>query len=128
METGRKTIYTEELGEELCARIAEGNSLRTVCLADDMPCIRSVMYWKRLYPEFLHQYEAACIERSEMLVEDMLYIADSSDPNHAAKTRIQVDTRKWAASKMKPKKYGESAEPEKQVVPFIVNTVADESD
>lgn len=124
----RPTIYTDDLAADLLTRIAEGNSLRTVCLSEDMPCIKTVMTWKRKYPEFLQQYDLACIERSEMLVEDMLYIADTSDPNHAAKTRIQVDTRKWHAARMKPKKYGESAEPEKQVIPFIVNTVADESD
>lgn len=38
--------------------------------------------------------------------EDMLDICDDKDldPNHK---RIMVDTRKWLASKLKPKRYGD---------------------
>jgi hypothetical protein len=122
---GRPTDYCDKIAIDICTEISLGRSLRSICEDQAMPSVRTVITWKRKYPEFLQQYDSACIERSEMLVEDMLHIADNSDPSEAAKTRIQVDTRKWAASKMKPKKYGENSEPEKQVVPFIVNTIDD---
>jgi hypothetical protein len=43
------------------------------------------------------------------MVEDMHAIADDEtlDPNSR---RIRVDTRKWIASKLKPKKYGDKIE------------------
>lgn len=119
---GRPTKYTDQLATDICVRIAMGESLRSVCRDTEMPALASVFNWLKKYPDFLEQYERACVERSEMLIEDILDIADQSDPNHAAKTRIQVDARKWIASKMKPKKYGESAEPERKVVPFTVHT------
>ena len=122
MPAGRPTDYSEELASEICARIAEGRSLRSICSDDDMPCTRTFFRWIAKYPEFSQQYDKAIIERAEMLVEDMLHIADTSEAGDAAKTRIQVDVRKWHASKMKPKKYGDSSEPEKKIVPFIVNT------
>lgn len=38
--------------------------------------------------------------------EDILFISDDKDldPNHK---RIMVDSRKWLASKLKPKRYGD---------------------
>lgn len=34
---GRPTIYTPELAASICAELACGKSLRTVCKANDMP-------------------------------------------------------------------------------------------
>jgi len=39
MTAGRPTEYTKELANTICNRIADGNSLRSVCLAEDMPSI-----------------------------------------------------------------------------------------
>lgn len=69
------------------------------------------------------QYARATEERTEILVEDMLGIADGYEDdvildkdgnevvNHNViqRDRLRVDTRKWLASKMKPKKYGDSS-------------------
>ena len=119
---GRPSLYSDKLAVEICTEISLGRSLRSICKDEGMPTVKTVINWKRHHPEFLQQYDSACIERSDMLVEDMLHIADESDPNHAAKTRIQVDTRKWAASKMKPKKYGEIPEPDvEDVDPIQIN-------
>jgi len=119
---GRPTDYCDKIAIDICEQISMGKSLRTICQDEKMPSVRTVCTWKRKHPEFLQQYDSACIERSDMLVEDMLHIADTSDPSEAAKTRIQVDTRRWAASKMKPKKYGEQPESEAEDVDPIVVT------
>ena len=119
---GRPTDYCDKIAIDICEEISLGRSLRSICDDEGMPSVRTVITWKRKYPEFLQQYDSACVERSDMLVEDMLHIADESDPTEAAKTRIRVDTRKWAASKMKPKKYGEIPEPDvEDVDPIQIN-------
>lgn len=100
------TIYTQELADRMCEQLAEGISLRTVCLQEGMPSKATVFRWLRLYPEFEASYTRAKQESADALVEDMLDIADdrADDPQSR---RVRVDTRKWIASKMKPKKYGE---------------------
>ncbi len=41
----------------------------------------------------------------DLMVEDLVHIADTDhDPNRA---RVRIDARKWVASKLAPKKYGE---------------------
>lgn len=106
MPNGRPTIYTQELADEICADLVVGKSLRTVCASDDRPAISTIFLWFRTQPGFREQYEKAKEECSDMLVEDMLDIADNVKGD-TQRDRLRVDTRKWTASKLKAKKYGE---------------------
>lgn len=117
----RPTKYSSELASLICERIAMGESLRTVCKADDMPAMSSVFKWLREYKEFSEQYARACEERTEAMAEDIIDISDESSrdfiqtedgrqiPNNEAiqRSKLRVDTRKWLMAKMKPKKYGD---------------------
>lgn len=123
---GRHSDYTPELADRICARLADGQSLRSVCRSDDMPDRVTVFRWIRTHDEFRNQYTRAKEESADALVEEMLDIADdgtndwmeihSKDGDNIGwrvngeavqRSRIRVDTRKWIASKLKPKKYGD---------------------
>ncbi len=122
---GRPTDYTQELADEMCSQLSEGISLRTVCLADKMPDKSTVFRWLRTYPEFNNQYEKAKEEAADAFVEEMQDIADNGtndwidkempdgsvkkvlNTEHVQRSRLRIDTRKWVASKLKAKKYGE---------------------
>lgn len=127
MPAGRPTDYNLELASAICARLAEGESLRSVCRDESMPCAATVFTWMRVHKEFLEQYEKAKEESADALVEDMLDIADNArndwmeqhdednvgyrfNGEHVQRSRLRIDVRKWAASKLKPKKYGEKIE------------------
>jgi hypothetical protein len=116
MPAGRPSIYTQEIADKICAEISTSiKSLRTICKQDGMPSVVSVMSWLRTNDEFLKQYTRAKEEQADMMVEDMLTIADENSQDHTPFTggnvinrdRLRVDTRKWIASKLKPKKYGD---------------------
>jgi hypothetical protein len=122
---GRPSIFTQELGDKICEQLALGISMRTVCLAEEMPSIATVFSWIRTKPEFQAQYARAKEESADAMAEDILDIADDGTndwvtitlpggyekevPDHEVlqRSRLRVDTRKWIMSKMKPKKYGE---------------------
>lgn len=123
-DIGRPPIYSQELADKVCERIAEGYSMRTVCAPDDMPAISTVFRWFREHPEFREQYARATEERTEAMSEDILDIADDGSNDLMTiqkgkeeyevenkevtnRSRLRVDTRKWLMSKMKPKKYGD---------------------
>lgn len=132
MPAGRPTDYTPDLASDICRRLAAGESMRSVCRDDDKPCMSSVFNWLRDIPEFMAQYDRAKVESADALVEDMLDIADNqvaqplivdgkplevdgkivmiADSVGVQHARLRVDTRKWAASKLKPKKYGDRQE------------------
>lgn len=121
-EVGRPMEYTQEKGDEICADLAMGMSLRSVCLKDNRPAISTVFRWLRTYPEFRKQYEEAKQESADAMAEEVLDIADDGtndfilkdngegttvNSEHIQRSRLRVDTRKWLMAKMKPKKYGD---------------------
>ena len=121
----RPTIYTQELIDELCIRIATSErSLRKICRDDDdMPCMATVMNWLKDSDkkEFLEQYARSKEEQADYMADMTLEIADAMDDdvikkedgteivnyNVIARDKLRVDTRKWLLSKMMPKKYGD---------------------
>jgi hypothetical protein len=103
----RPSTYTEELAADICEKIALGNSVRAICREDDMPAISTVFLWLSKYPEFSEQYARAKEESAEFHADGMIEIADNASLEEVQKARLQIDTRKWVASKLKPKKYGD---------------------
>lgn len=111
MPGGRPTDYTPELTARICERLAVGESLRSICRDDEMPSMASIFLWLSKHPEFSEQYARAREAQAESHADRIVEIADDDtiDPNHK---RIMVDARKWVASKLKPKRYGDKAEVE----------------
>lgn len=125
---GRPSDYTVEIADRICARLADGTSLRTICLSEDMPDRTTVYRWLRTNEDFRNQYACAKEDSADALMEDILDIADDGtndwmtvrdqktgeeyqilNKEHVARSKLRVESRKWAASKLKPKKYGDTA-------------------
>lgn len=128
------TIFSQELADRICAELAEGQSLRTICKAEGMPTKTAVFNWLRVNETFREQYAIAKQESADAFVEEMLDIADDLT-DEAQSRRVRVDTRKWIASKLKPKKYGDKLElagkvdsTVNAVVTFVEPTKKDEPD
>lgn len=123
---GRPTIYSQEIADTICTRLSEGESLRSICKCEDMPAMSTVMKWltEEDKKKFLEQYVKARDMWADAVFEELFEIADdgkndfieTNDPeNHGyrtngevvARSRLRVDTRKWALARMNPKKYGD---------------------
>lgn len=98
--------FSQVLFDQICDRIADGDSLRTICRDKGMPNKASVFKWLAEDPALSDQYARAREAQADSLVDDMLAIADdtSREPNDR---RVAVDARKWVASKLRPKAYGD---------------------
>lgn len=101
----RPSKFTQKLADEICELIVEGRSLRSICKQGDMPALSTVFKWLAEKPEFSDQYARAKDEQAEILADEIIQIADTEDD--AQKARVKIDARKWVASKLKPKKYGD---------------------
>ena len=120
---GRPTTYTEAIAASICAAVAEGMSLRKVCAMEGMPALPTLFRWlaDEQRAEFREQYARAREAQADLLAEQILEIADDGtndtyvddegnvrlDHDHIARSRLRVDSRKWLAAKMAPKKYGD---------------------
>ena len=121
---GRPSIYEPELADEIIAQVAMGKSIRTICRDDRMPSPATFFNWLRTKPEFLEQYTLAKADSADMMLEDIMDISDDAQndymevtygdqsilrlaPENIQRSKLRVETRKWAMSKLQPKKYGD---------------------
>jgi hypothetical protein len=89
-----------------------GESLRAICRDDGMPTRLTVVHWMGAHPEFLSQYTRARTLQADALAEEVLDIADTATAQNAHAVRLKCDARRWYASKLAPKRYGERLETE----------------
>ena len=123
---GRPTIYTQQLANLICLRIAEGESLREIVRSEGMPERATVYDWLLRRPDFADQYTRAREEQADTLADEIIAIADEQpeiipvvdkrtgeliehklDNAFLQWQKNRIDARKWTAMKLKPKKYGE---------------------
>jgi len=107
-KNGRPTIFTEKLAEAICIRIADGESLRSICEDKKMPGLTTVRRWlaDADREKFRLQYAQARDEQADFYADEIIEIADTSDGDFN-KARLRIDARKWKAARMAPKKYGD---------------------
>lgn len=118
---GRPTIFTQGIADEICSRLMDGQSLRRICLDETMPSKVSVLRWLMQEQSFQGQYAQAREVQADTLADETVDIADDGsndwmddgrggrrlDPEAVQRSRLRVDQRKWYASKLAPKKYGD---------------------
>jgi hypothetical protein len=105
-KTGRPSTFSADLVTVILTRIMAGESLRKVCDTEGMPARSTVHLWLTADSSFSDQYARACEIRAEHLFDEMFDIADN-EKGDPTRDRLRVDTRKWALSKMNPKKYSD---------------------
>lgn len=127
MVMGRPSDYTEELADKICERLVEGQSLRAICADETMPGVSTVCRWLGKHTEFREQYARAREAQADTLADEILDIADDAvndwmerrrqdgsvdevvNAEHIQRSRLRVDSRKWLAAKLQPKKYGDKS-------------------
>lgn len=127
MAGGRPTKYSQELADKICTTISTSNrSMRNIC-KDLNISVASVLNWLNDNTEFLAQYTRAKELQADWLADEMMEIADDSardtmtvikngkkveveNTEWVNRSKLRIETRKWIASKLKPKKYGDKQE------------------
>jgi hypothetical protein len=122
---GRPTVYTQELANKICARLAKGETLKGICRDKDMPTDACVRTWAlENYQGFYSRYTYARQLGLDAIADELLDIADdgSGDITYDAqgnrivngeainRSRLRVDTRKWYLCKLAPKRYGDKVD------------------
>ena len=106
---GRPTTFTQQLADQICERIANGETLRAVC-RDIQFAPSTVIEWTMNNKTFSEQYAQARQKQADSYADMILDEAFNS--HDAAIGRLRVDALKWVASKLAPKRYGDKVEVE----------------
>jgi hypothetical protein len=111
----------------ICEQLAEGQSLRKICEQEGFPGKTTVFRWLEddELKAFRDQYARARARQAETMLDEIIEIADDSsrdlkqveiapgvtaqqvDNEVVNRSRLRVEARKWAMSKLAPKKYGD---------------------
>jgi hypothetical protein len=103
---GRPSTFTQEIADEICARVMESDyGLEEICEADDLPSARTVFRWLAAHESFRQQYARA--KEAQGHVQADRGLKDALTATDASLGRLKFDARKWAASKLAPKQYGD---------------------
>jgi hypothetical protein len=118
-KTGRPSLYNQQLAAQICTRISNGESLRNICREAGMPHMDTIYVWLGKHPVFADQYARAREEQADTLADEIQALSDEPPPMVLGKfgevidtgwlqwQKQRIDSRKWCASKLKPKKYGD---------------------
>lgn len=113
MSVGRPSVYSDDVANKICVRLANGESLRSICRDESMPAISSVLLWivDGKHESFSEQYAKAREAQAHHHVDEMLdmrygLLDGTVDP---AAARVVADIIKWSSERMSRKAF--SAKP-----------------
>jgi transposase-like protein len=110
--------FSIELFDAICNQIATSSkSLRSIC-KEHGAAPSTFFKWVQDDKILLDKYTRAREQQADYLADEIIEISDHSEEDHTAFTganvvnrdRLRVEARKWVASKLKPKKYGDKVE------------------
>ena len=122
---GRPSEFSQGIADEICLRLSHGESLRSIVKDKHIPAQSTISVWWNKNMPFQEQYTRAREEQAETMADEIVAIADETpqtapvfnkdgevidiklDSAYIQWQRQRIDARKWTASKLRPKKYGD---------------------
>ena len=120
------STYTREIGDEICHRMANGESLSQICCDEHMPPRTTVREWVlRNEDGFTDRYARAREALIDHWAEELMDIADDGrndweerkgkggetfialNKEAVDRSKLRVDARKWYLSKLRPEQFGD---------------------
>lgn len=95
---GRPSLYTEELGVEICRRMGNGETLEDICKQDGFPERITVWRWCADHPEFNRLYLIVRRGIIEGYADQMLKDIDGCNNETLRKAVAQCGVRQWLMS------------------------------
>jgi len=128
-QPGRQSMYTDELAQAICDKIAVcTDSLKDILASNpEWPCSETIYTWIYKNKQFSEMYARAkraqaqrMVEELDQIANDKLYYEDDKgnkrvDSGYSQSQRLIADTRKWIACKLIPKVYGDKQQIEQTV-------------
>ena len=103
--------FSQEVFDAICERIANGESLRAICKAKNMPSAEAVRKWLGadndgpLVAQYARAREMQGDDHFDRVLDTALKVESGElDPQSA---RTVIDALKWTAGKLRPKVYGD---------------------
>lgn len=110
MPAGRPSKFTPAVADEICQRLASGESLLEICRDAHMPHRTTVIGWMAKDADLSARITRARDDGQDVEMERCIQMADAATPEDWQAVRLRIWARQWRASKIAPKRYGERLE------------------
>lgn len=97
--------YCEATARAVYDRLCDGESLTAICRDPTMPCLSTVFYWRRAFPDFAETMRVAREIQAERFCEMSWELAAEASPETAYLTHVRLTHIRWMAGVMAPKAY-----------------------
>lgn len=111
-----KVYDDEKIWTQIIEGIANGHSLSSILRQECFPSYSWCKLQLRQNEVLRRAYDQAIEDRADRLAEELIELADQPMPEGldgsaasawVQQLRLKIDVRKWAASKLRPRVYGE---------------------
>jgi len=105
----------DAITEQACQLLTQGHTLRAIALA--LGVTDASVLWRIMQgsEQRRQRYAHAREMQARTLAEQTLEISDGAEPETVQVARLRTDTRKWLASKLLPREYGDKLEVDAKV-------------
>jgi len=120
---GRPSKFSQEVADEICERLSQGEPLRQICRDERMPSWRTVYDWKAAHADFAARIAHAREAGFDAIAEECLEIADETafdtvigengdraNTEWISRSKLRVETRLKLLAKWDPKRYGDKVD------------------
>jgi hypothetical protein len=104
---GRPSVYSEEVADEICERMIEGEELVKICKDDWMPARSTVYRWMANDDVFRTRIACAREGLADHVANEIANISASCTDATANADRVKLAALQWRASKLAPRKYSD---------------------
>ncbi|RFD19237.1 terminase small subunit [Komagataeibacter melaceti] len=99
----RRGAYSRRVADDICTRLADGQSLRAICADAGMPHRATVFRWLRDNPAFRALYATAREAAADTLAEEIIAIADrATGRDDVPAMKLRMEARMWVATRLRP--------------------------
>jgi len=106
---GRPSTYSQDVADEICRRMIEGENLTKICSDDRMPSRYTVYSWFEHRPDFRTRCACAREGLADFLLDKIEAMADEATKDNVEVMKLKISTAQWRAMKMAPRVYGNNA-------------------
>ena len=105
---GKPTTKTPELIEAICDRVADGDSIRTICDDRNMPDRTTVRRWLDNDAVFAAKHARARQSQADVMDEKIMDEAEACTPETARAVAVKIGAYQWRAERLNSRKYGKT--------------------
>lgn len=110
--SGGQTKFNIDIADQVCDHVAQGKTLTKACVAVGVPLCTFIDWVRADRAGLAARYAHARNLMLDRMADEIIDLTDDTSKDctniPVSRNRLQVDSRKWLLSKLRPERYGDS--------------------